>query len=468
MDMYDDKYAARASFTDIVRKTPSISALADSQILQGINTFQGLTLEYALHSLERAKQDSFLSTALNRSSILAGAEDRQYLPRKVTSSYGFFKCHNKTDNDISITANTLLYSEDQVPFTIENSLVVAAGESATGRIVQRYAHEEEFKVVNTQAFYECLLDKKLSAKACKVSVFVKEPNGGYEEWDYKQKFMNCSATDKVFDEFYSHLDQIGIRFGNGVFGKIPEKGSDVKLVVWLSEGDITLMPNQVLLPSPDKDDLSSLVFQTDSVISGGAQRESTEELRRNALYYPLYDHSLVWESDYVFYINRHFPTLSFLKVWGESEQEKMDGFSFDNVNAIFVCAYDPDDERVTQKIVENLKKMTPEYNRKFVPVDVAIKKFTIKISAKISQEVLVSEAKNQLIKMIFENYHAASKSRKHQPLLKDIYKILNNLGFFLSDSDIEVELLGDYEPNRLCDMVCIDEEIQKSLINLSY
>ncbi|EKQ3696064.1 lipopolysaccharide biosynthesis protein BplA [Vibrio vulnificus] len=467
MTNYANKIESRESFTDIVRKTPSIAPLADSQVLQGINTFQGLAIEYALHSVERAKQDSFISTALNRSSILAGAEDRQYLPRKVTPSRGPFSVTNGTECDLSITADTILYSEDQTPFSVESSIVVRAGETVEGVLIQRYSHEETFHVENTQAFYECMLDKKISAKAYALSVFVKEPNSDvYERWTYKQKFMNCTPTDKAFDEFYSHLDQTGIRFGNGVFGAIPIKGSEVKLVVWLSDGAVTLMPKQPLIS--DKEELEELKFETSGVISGGAQRESTEELRRNALYYPLYDHSLVWESDYVFYINRHFPTLSFLKVWGEAEQEAMDGKNVDNVNAIFICAYDSVDEHISQKIATHLKKMAPEYNRKFTPVSVRLKKFSVSISAKVSQEITLSEATSQVMERLKVNYHANSKSRKDRPLIRDVYKILNSLGFFVSEEDIDVSFSGEYEPERLSDLVCIDLEAQAECISLRY
>ena len=88
MSNLDNKAEARASFTDIIRKKPVLEPLADSQVMQGVNTFQNLALEYALHKLERARQEGYLSTAYNRSSILALAEDRQYSPRKAAPSRG--------------------------------------------------------------------------------------------------------------------------------------------------------------------------------------------------------------------------------------------------------------------------------------------------------------------------------------------------------------------------------------------
>lgn len=144
MSNLDNKAEARASFTDIIRKKPVLEPLADSQVMQGINTFQNLALEYAVHKLERASQEGYLSTAYNRGSILALAEDRQYLPRKAAPSRGQIRILNKQNRDRSVMAYFPIVSEDQVYYMVNESVRVAAGGEVVVDGCQVKRHELSF------------------------------------------------------------------------------------------------------------------------------------------------------------------------------------------------------------------------------------------------------------------------------------------------------------------------------------
>ncbi|MFA0124670.1 lipopolysaccharide biosynthesis protein BplA, partial [Vibrio sp. 10N.261.48.A2] len=192
----------------------------------------------------------------------------------------------------------------------------------------------------------------------KFRVFI-DMGDGYEEWQPTSRFRNARA-DKVFDEFYSHTDQVGIRFGNNIFGLIPSKDAKIKVELWLTEGDTKLMPSQPLTPVDDN--AEEIEFETASVFTGGAAREETDELRRNALYYPLYDDNHVWDDDYLFFIKQHFPEVIWGNVWGEAEQEKMDGeLKMENVNKIFLCVYAPDNANIGNEIEAYMKEHIPQF-----------------------------------------------------------------------------------------------------------
>ncbi|EOW9480323.1 lipopolysaccharide biosynthesis protein BplA [Vibrio cholerae] len=460
-----NKDEARASFIDIIRKKPVLEPLADSQVLQGINVFQNLTLEYALHALERANQEGYLSTAYNRSSILALAEDRSYLPRKATPSRGKIKITNKGQRDRSVLAQFPVVSEDQVYYMVNDSVRVAAGSEVVVDGCQLRLQELTFTVEKEKPFIEFELGRAISVNIHNFKVFV-DMGSGFEEWKPTNRFRNAKA-DKVFDEFYSHTDQVGIRFGNNIFGLIPRKDSTVKVQLWLTDGDTKLMPKQVLTPVDDNFD--DLEFETASVFTGGTAREDTEELRRNALYYPLYDDNHVWDDDYLFFIKQHFPEVIWGNVWGEAEQEKMDGeLRFENVNKIFLCVYAPDNPAIGAEIEAYMTKNIPQFNRRYQNVPVDARTFTAKITGKLLRSVTITDARKLISDALWNSYGKDTRKRKAKALKRDLYRLMNNLNIFESEDDIEIEIVGHAEPDSLKQMIYIDLEASMNALIIDY
>ncbi|CCO46640.1 BplA [Vibrio nigripulchritudo SOn1] len=465
MSNLQNKSEARASFTDIIRKKPALEALADSQVMQGINTFQNLALEYAIHKLERSVQEGYLSTAYNRSSILALAEDRQYLSRKASPSRGKIKVRNTTNLAQSVTANFPIVSDDQIYYVIDESVYIQAGEEVVVNGSQVKHQELTFSVDKEEPFLEYEFGRDISVRLNKFRVFVDMGNG-FEKWLSTNRFRN-SRADKVFDEFYSHTDQVGIRFGNNVFGLIPPKGSKVRVELWLTEGDIKLMPNQSLIPVDDA--VEGLEFETSSVFTGGVEREGTEELKKNALYYPLYDDNHVWDNDYLFYIKQNFPEVIWAKVWGEEEQEKMDGLlKEENRNKIFICAYAPNNPDIGRQITDTMKQKIPQFNLIFQYVPVNILTFNVKVSGKLLRTVTISAARKLIADVLWENYGRDSSKRKPKALKKDFYRLMSNLNVFENGDDIEVEISGHPTPSDLTQMIHIDLDESLSKLSLSY
>ncbi|AFT97412.1 BplA (plasmid) [Alteromonas macleodii str. 'Balearic Sea AD45'] len=465
MSNLDNKAEARASFTDIIRKKPVLEPLADSQVMQGVNTFQNLALEYALHKLERARQEGYLSTAYNRSSILALAEDRQYIPRKAAPSRGQIRIRNKQNRDRSVMAYFPIVSEDQVYYMVNESVRVAAGGEVVVDGCQVKRHELSFVVEKEQPFLEFEFGRAISVNLHKFRVFV-DMGSGAEEWYPTNRFRNARA-DKVFDEFYSHTDQVGIRFGNNIFGLVPSKGAQITVELWLTEGDTKLMPNQPLTPVDDN--AEDIEFETASVFTGGAAREETDELRRNALYYPLYDDNHVWDDDYLFFIKQHFPEVIWGNVWGEAEQEEMDGeLKLENVNKIFLCVYAPDNPSIGSEIQAYMQKNIPQFNRRYHNVPVDEQAFTAKITGKLLRSITLTDAKKLISDTLWNNYGKDASRRKAKALKRDLYRLMNGLNIFESEDDIEIEIIGQSEPENLKQMIYIDLDATMSLLDVDY
>ncbi|MFI3273240.1 lipopolysaccharide biosynthesis protein BplA [Vibrio sp.] len=464
---YQNKQAARASFTDILETKPSLEPLADSQVMQGVNIFQGLALEYALGKLERARQEGYSSTALNRGSILALAEGKQYIPRKPLPSRGPISISNKSEYPSGLPAHFPLVSEDQVHYMLVDAVAIDSHSTAAIDVIQVEEHSLYFTVEQEKPFIEFLFGREISRQTHQFNVFVDQGEGYYKEWKKAPRFRNVEGNDAVFDEFYSHTDQIGIRFGNNIFGLVPKANSKVKVDLWLTKADIKLMPKQPLTPlDPERAD-EQLEFVTTGVLMGGTPAESTEEIKINSLYYELYDDNNVLDDDYSFFIKRHYPGVIWCKVWGEAEQEEMEGRMDDQwVNRVFVALYAPNDPDIVPKVEETLKTVIPQLNRRYSIMPPEEVNFVAKIEGKIKRDVMLSDARKAITQVLIDNYHRDAVNRKDKALKRDLYCSMNNLNIFASEDDIYIELTGTTEPQNLKQIVSIDLDASLAFLNL--
>lgn len=467
--MLPEKYLtdqdAAEEFKRILSEKPRWKRLVGSQIAEFISRQVSWPLRAAQWRFERAEQEIHLSTALDRASILAGAEDRQYVPIKPTPSYGDAVFLNRGDTDVLIQACTSWVSEDQLTYEVCEPVNVPAGESAIAGVKQLDTLIEYHTITEEKPYFEIRLKKETSVKVSSMSIDV--DNGfGYQRWSLYPRLLNAGENTLAYDEFYTSLDELGIRFGNGTSGKIPKVNASVKVIIKLSSGETELIQGQKLTYLNGSTDLNIglIAAKTYSPIVGGRSREGIESIRKNALYNVLYDDDVVWSADYEFLIKRKWPELLFVNVWGEQEQEKIHGISFDWINKIFISAYSADRPDIEQLIAGELKD---PINRRYVPVPVNIKYYTLVIDGVIPRtesKTVVSDKINELLTV---NYTLDSPFRLSKVRLHDVYKLLNKTGYFeLCEASLNIEIHGDITSNELNDLVCLD--LDTSVISIEY
>lgn len=113
-------------FNTKLNENPWWSRFVNSQFVQMQAVFGAQVIYIARTFASRALTEGFISTATRRASILAGAEDRSYVGRFVSASYGTTSITNKTDRDVTLPAGAELLAGDQTPLAIINSVVVPA------------------------------------------------------------------------------------------------------------------------------------------------------------------------------------------------------------------------------------------------------------------------------------------------------------------------------------------------------
>jgi len=118
---------AVARFKEILSSKEGWQILKDSQFVSHLATFMAWALKSAQYDSERALQEFFLSTALNRSSISARAEDKGYLPRLPVPSSGGIRIKNSGVNQVEIPALQTFQSNKGIPYLIKYPVVIPSG-----------------------------------------------------------------------------------------------------------------------------------------------------------------------------------------------------------------------------------------------------------------------------------------------------------------------------------------------------
>ncbi|ANT70228.1 baseplate J/gp47 family protein [Aeromonas hydrophila] len=423
------------AFEKALAKKPWWSRLLGSQFSTGIATFVGQMVERCDFLARRLIQEAFMSTATKRASILAAAEDRGYVGRMISPSTGKARITNKTASTVNLPYGAPLTAPNRLNYVLYEAVKLDPGESQIITVAQLEEKVLTTSIAVEQKWLELLLTKEMTKSASRVDVFVTQPRRPMEQWEKRFQFRRANGEDKVYTEFYKPTEQLGIRFGNGLSGKIPPAGSAITLSVWCTEGDSTLIEGQKMeLDSLNDALVAGISIVTTTSIVGGAAGESTEEVRKGALYSTAYDEQIVWDNDYPHFIRQNIPDIVWLNVWGETAQEKESGYNLDNINRIFFSAYS--DKKSQAKLEEEIMALfesNNELNRRYRYVPVLRSPFTITLhgimSGRQQAEIVRQSMIETLDKNFGENAVATKRGNGDSTIYeKDIWTVLNALG----------------------------------------
>lgn len=454
--------AVEDKFKNELAEMPSWKDLTGSQFVKHLAVFIAWAIEDAAFKVERARHEAFIDTALNRSSILAHGEGMEFMPRKPIPATGKAKITNQGDYSFTLLRESEFMSDSQVIFTLTETVVVEPGKSVIASMSQRSKESLDFVVTETKPFYEILIGRDISPNVVELKVFVAEGGENFKEWKYDRLLTNSYPDSLVFDEFYHFTDQIGIRFGNGDFGKIIPAGSKVRIDVILTEGDFVLLERQSLWPVDEIRDSKGkpgsgqiVVCQT---IQNGKNQEGTEEMRRDLHYAPVYNERLVWDNDYKYFLRRRYPEIVFAVAWGEEESEKMWGYNLDHINKIWICAYSPKRD-IKNEVMKAISEV-PFMCRNFKWYDPEHVQFSLHIVGKVLKDCIISEVIEDITNSLADYYGKNSTKRRDIVLLHEIYEVIYATGYFVKESGawFEAEMRGQFKADFIFQMVSIDLE----------
>lgn len=452
----------------------------NSQFIQMMAVFGAQIIYASQTTAERGLVEGFISTATKRSSILAAAEDRNYIGHFITPSWGSIKITNKTDEAIQLPIYAEFLSLAQLPYVTTDVLYIPAAGSIDVSIVKQMERVSVSTVIDAAApFYTVMLPRDVTAETVSLDVYVTE-NDDKLQWENNPLFRLSRGDSKHYVMVYKPTEQLGVRFGDGSIGAMPATGSVVDLDVWCSQGDTTLTQGQKLTPAGNISDLiNKIEVVTTTPITGGSGFESTEETRNRAQYYVAYDEQVVWGGDYKYYLNRKVPGMSWISAWGEQEQEQSTGIkSLANINTIFFCGHKPGytQEELKALIMGAIASIPNELNKNFRYVYTNEEPFTVSFTAKAKKNVIISDAKNEVQKALQKKFgrdattfgdsyqtDVAAGKQFAQVQVKDLWSVIEELDLFIS---YEVQVIGMKTALQLNDFIYLD--VTNSTIDITY
>lgn len=468
------KDSIQEEFESLIESNTYWSKFVGSQFVSMLVTFITQMVYRCYQYADAALAEGFISTASRRASILAAAETVGYVGTKPTPSTGqAIITLSDADTVVSVPQYTTLMSDDQYAYLTMEEAEFGSDGTATVAVSQLEIQEVTATVSSATEFLEVVLSKDLTATCYKLEVFVTS-NGTKTQWTKSTMFRLATSSSKVYVEFYKPSEQLGVRFGDGTVGMLPPAGSTITLKVWCTSGDVTLVSGQALTPVDDYADLAnSISVTTSGSITDGTDAESTEITRNRAQYYLAYDNQVVWAADYAFYIIRNVSGMTWCKVWGEAEQETLDGeMKVSNINNIFITGWYPDKTQDDLKtlILAALDDVPNEMNKTFTYTPVSELPFTITltgtISASLTKSTVLSELKSYLATRFGKNSTYFDPDSTGELTLikkKDLWAYIEGLSYF---EDFSLEFTNWNDSNGYNQFVYLD--VDSSVFTISY
>lgn len=412
-----------------------------SQFVAYLSLFVAQIVDRVTRAGERALQESFLSLAVNRRSILAGAESVGHVGRKISPSIGKANVTNVSAERVTLPAKSQCVAGNQKRYTILESIDLQPNETKEYEVQQFEVYTTTYIVEDEKAWLSIVFSQEMTARTHKLNVSVND-----QLWEHAFKFRGCNDKSRAYMEYYKSTDQLGIRFGNGISGQIPRLGDLITLEFWLTEGDTTLLDGQKLDLVDTASFAGSVVpvkIETSSTVTGGAEGEDIESIRSGALYATPYDNQIAWDSDYKTFIRNNLSGMIWLSVWGEQEQEELKGKKdIRNINRIFISAYSNirAEDVIKEQILE-LFNGREGYNEIYEYVPRKDVPFTVKVTGYVVANVNPKDVEEAVKEQLTYRFGKAIKD-KGEIFIKDIWSAVDEVARVMGLSEYKVEATG--------------------------
>ena len=306
-DYFSIKEDLLARASAVLPEWTSRDASDFGMLLVDLWAYMGDVLHYYI---DRAAQEAFLSTATQRSSILAIASLLDYTPTGRTPATASITLNatNSAATDASpiliprytrFIANPLISGADDVVFTsnrpiafnqsgtaIENYTTYAKSANALVTLTEGEIFTQSFTSDGLAGQRFTL--NKTGVVTQSVSVTVSEGAGGTTvDYSLVDRFIDATNTDNAFSLVLNSDDSSTVVFGNGVYGKIPTVNATVSVYYRRSRGSagnvdantITEFESLTNTLGPPYD---GIVITPNTIkASGGTNSESISSLQLN-------------------------------------------------------------------------------------------------------------------------------------------------------------------------------------------
>jgi hypothetical protein len=294
---------------------------------------------YNAYYLNMVANESFLDTAILRESAVSHAKTLGYTPYSTRAPAAII---NLLANSTTTSAGTLTlaagygFLSNQIDSKAYNFVVL--DDVTVTKANSSYLFENleiyEGQLVNYSFTYDqgsnpkqtfTVPDTNIDTTTIKVSVTPSASNTATETYEKVTDVLDITATSEVFFLQEERGGKYQIYFGNNVVGKALPDGAIVNVTYLLTNGTASNKANNFVALSSAVDSLgealTNFTITPVSAASGGADRESVDNIKFSAAARFSTQNRLVTFKDYETYILNNYPNIDSISVWGGEENE---------------------------------------------------------------------------------------------------------------------------------------------------
>ena len=261
--------------------------------------------------IDRNANESFISTATQRSSVLNIAQSYGYTPSGYSRSFTTLEFSNSSASAITLPEGSVFYGDiaindtvQKIYFTTDSEVIVPAKVGAVNGTETVSAQEglpvslvatvsnEYGEQIGTSTGTPNMIFELGETPVVDDSVEVYVQDGdAYSKWSLVKHIVDYGPNDQVFELSVDEDDIVSIYFGDGVSGLIPTRYSDIRATYIVGGGnrgnvDQSTIDTIYYVPVLSESELIALqgnltVINTEAAV-GGSDPETLDQIRNAA------------------------------------------------------------------------------------------------------------------------------------------------------------------------------------------
>lgn len=407
---------------------------------------------YNAFYLNMVANESFMDTALLRTSVVSHAKLLGYTPKSSKAPRALVDLTIPTNSSLNDTITiprgfefkselvdgtsyNFVTLDDMVVDKVDTSFYFKNMAIYEGKLITyRYNYNEN---TNPKAIFT-IPDVDVDISTIRVSVQSSSSNLSVTSYTISSDVTNISSDSKVFFIQEGSDLKYEIYFGDGVIGKKISDGNIINISYLVTNGTASNKANSFVVSTPIGM-FDNYVVDSVSPASGGADRETLEQIKHNSIQQFNSQDRIITYKDYESHIIRNYPVVESISVWGgEDNEPPVYGRVFISIkpkNNYFISTSEK------QRIIDNIIKPKSIISVKPEIIDPEYLFLKVKIRIKYdSRGTLFSE--EQLRNLIKNNIIVYSNSILNRFdttfVLSKIQDLVNSLGNGIIGSDAEL------------------------------
>ena len=320
---------AQSEFTDYDFEGSGLNILLD---ILAYNT------HYNAYYMNMVANESFLDTALLRDSVISHAKVLGYVPYSRKAPRATLNFTVVTDSTTPATLTipkgfSFLSDEiDGISYNFVTLQETSVTKSNTNfSFLELPIHEGQLvtynynydQTTNPKQIFS-IPDSGIDTSTISITVQSSSTNTAIETFSLATDSSNVITTSPVFYLQENRGERYDIYFGNNVIGKSITNGNIVSMSYLITNGTAANKANNFVATGTLADSLgnslTNFTINPVSESSGGAERESVDEIKFGAPLQFTTQNRLVTFKDYESFIKKNYPAVDSVSVWGGEDE----------------------------------------------------------------------------------------------------------------------------------------------------